>query len=120
MFKTIKLRVGNASYTVEKVDGHTLEGMLGSASTTKKLIQINTQDKMNKHNGELFETLVHEVFHAVFLERDLESTLEVRRELHEKIVTQMAAGFVGVMIDNPVFLQDMAALAHKSRKDLDI
>ena len=120
MFKTEKLRIGTSLYTVEKCGLQDLQGAMGSTNFSKKRIRINMEDDANEQTNELLDTLVHEVLHAVFSEYDLENALDIDRELHEKVVSLLAKGLVGVFVDNPSLIKDINVMAAKVRKDLTI
>jgi len=120
MFKTTKIRVGTSLYTVEACGANILQGKAGLTDGNAKTIKLNTETNVHKHANEILDTLIHETLHTIFMERDLENTLNISYELHEKIVTQLAIGLTGVIVDNPPLMKDINSLAAKTRKALDI
>jgi len=120
MFKTKKIRVETSVYTIEQCGSKVLRGSLGRASCSDKTIKIDMEADTNQHPNELLDTLVHEVLHTIFMERELENTLDISGDLHERLVIQISRGLTGVIVDNPSLMKDINSLAAKTRRTLDI
>jgi hypothetical protein len=63
-------------------------------------------------NGDRLDTLVHELFHAVF------NVTGVSVSDEEKVVHTLATGLTTVMIDNPAFMSAIRQLANDAREEL--
>ena len=63
-------------------------------------------------NGDRLDTLVHELFHAIF------NVTGVQVSDEEKVVHTLATGLTTVMIDNPAFMSAIRQLANDARDDL--
>lgn len=99
MAETVK--IGTRTYTI-KYQGTVVDDCLGICYKDKRKIVIQTGQRPKTE----FDTVLHEILHAIWHERKLEQT----DEIEEKIVSGVASGLTNFFKQNPEFTENLMSL----------
>jgi hypothetical protein len=83
---------------------------LGTCNNQLMLIAV----KEGQHPVEEADTLVHEVFHAIWYTMHISGS----GAGEEEVVRRMASGFMSVLMDNPQFLKYLVSIKNPPKLDL--
>ena len=89
----MKVQIQGQPWTVERFDSEILRGFacVGATMTNKRILIAD-----DLSDAERFETVIHELMHAIWLEMDI----GYADKTEEKIITQLAKGLANVIEEN--------------------